>query len=150
MTFIEGMTVTLAELAKHLKTTVDKVAAEANDLGPFIGEDWAGKSAVSAVDARALASGEARRAKDHDEAWRRHIDATERWEKGRENARAMAAQQAHDAAMRAGRGSPYAAHEAQQAGSDAARRFEQTNPQPTFAGHSSTKSWFDKVKEAVA
>lgn len=52
-TFIEGFTVTLAEIAKVVGRSVAEIEAEAARLGVYVGTDWAARNAVSVEDAQA-------------------------------------------------------------------------------------------------
>ena len=72
MTTLIENAVTLADVAKALKNPVAQVESDCRELSLFVGSDWAGKPAVSTVDAHAYVSGAARR--DHD-----HADAHRRW-----------------------------------------------------------------------
>jgi hypothetical protein len=142
--FIEN-SVTFSELAKVIKTTEAKATAECSQLGLLVGADWAGRPAISTVDAHALASGQARASRTRDAAWRAHQNATEAWEQDRQRAYETAAAEAHNRATRRGVGGPSAHREASEAGQDAAREFERKNRMPLFEGTPTTKLWFDEV-----
>ncbi len=151
-TFIETG-VPLADIAKTMKTTVARIEAEARDLDVFIGQDWAGRPAVSVAEAATLVSGTARRDRDHDTAWREHLARSEAWEAAREGLRAGAFQEAHDVALRKGRGAPAAASVGHEAAREAVRDFERRTPPPEFDGKSTSTRWLtktaDKIKELI-
>lgn len=127
--------VPLADVAKVLKSTPGKVETEARALQLTVGEDWAGRAAVSQTDARELTSGAARRRQNHDERWAEHLLAAREWEAARERAVQAAAQPAYASAKREQLGDPEANSRAQQAGIAAGRAFEASNPPPTLDGH---------------
>jgi hypothetical protein len=142
--FIENA-VQLAELAKATRKSEAKTTTECAELGLLVGTDWAGRPAVSTVDAHALASGQARASRDRDAKWREHQNATEAWEQARQHAYESAATAAHRAATRQGRGGPAAHTEATESGQAAAKEFERKNRMPLYEGTPTTRSWFDEV-----
>ncbi len=54
-TFIEGSTVTLAEIARVVGQSEAETEAEATRLGIYVGIDWADRPSVSVEDAQGLA-----------------------------------------------------------------------------------------------
>ncbi len=153
MTTLIENAVTLQDIAKIMKITVTKVEADAGELSLFVGPDWAGRPALSVIDAAALVSGDARRDRDHDVAWRSHLASSEGWETAREAARSGAFQAARDAALRAGRGAPSAASAGHAAAREAVGDFERRTPPPEFNGKPTSTRWLaqaaSKIKEAV-
>ncbi len=67
MVYIENA-ITIEDISRALKAPQSKVESEAGELDVFIGSDWAGRPAVSEVDAQGLVSGSLRRTQDHDRA----------------------------------------------------------------------------------
>ncbi len=145
--------VSLTDIAKIMKTTVARVEAEAHSLDVYVGVDWAGRPAVSVVEAASLVSGAARRDRDHDLAWRAHLAASEAWEAAREAARRTAFQGAYDASERQGRGSPVAAVAGHEAAREAVRDFERKTAPPAFDGAETAPRLFtqmtNRIKEKV-
>lgn len=145
--------VALSAVAKVLKTTPARAEAQARELDVFIGQDWSGQAAVAVVDAAGMVSGATRRDRDHDVAWRQHVADSESWETARERHRADAFAEAHDDALRRGRGAPAAASVGHEAAREAVRDFERRTAPPTFNGQATSTRWLsrtaDKVKEAV-
>jgi hypothetical protein len=131
-TFIEGCTVPVAELAKVLKVTVAEVEAEATALGLFVGSDWAGLPALSAVDAHALTSGAARRDRDHAAAQLEFSNALEDWRRRREEVRQKASREAFDDGLRRGVGNSKSSDAAHAAGREAVAKFDRANPEPAW------------------
>jgi hypothetical protein len=139
--YIEGPTVTVAELAAAVKRTEPKVRADCADLGLFVGVDWAGRPAIAEGDAHGIASGRLRERHEHDVAWRGHQAATEAWEADRERARTSAAERVLEEARRLGRGGPIVDQDAREAGREAAFAFERSNKAPRFNGEATAASW---------
>ncbi len=146
--------IALDAIAKTMKTTVARVETEARSLDVYVGVDWAGRPAVSVVEAAGLVSGDARRVHDHDAAWRAHLAATEDWEAAREAARRTAFQGAYDASERQGRGSAVASDAGHEEAREAVRDFERRTPPPRFAGQETSPRWLtqatQKIKEVVS
>ena len=153
MTLIENA-VPLADLVQVTKLQPLEPEGEIHQLGMFVGVNWPGRDAVSVTDAHALVTGSARRTLEHDQAWRRHQDATEAWEAARENARRTAFAAAYNDALRRGVGNAVAQEPAQEAAREALERFERTHRPPTFEGNATAQSWFgraaDKIRETVS
>jgi hypothetical protein len=160
MTLIEN-SVPLAELAKVMRTTTDKLEAEAVALSMYVGEDWAGRPAVSARDAYGLRSGAARRAADDASRWEQHRRDVDAWELAREEVVTAAGQAAYDKAVRQGDGSPKAYEASQEASVAAGRAYESNNPPPSVDGQSMATRRFqqesgvfrrvaERIKESVA
>jgi len=152
-TFIENAA-TLADIAKATKGTVAQVEADAGELSLFIGCDWAGKPALSVIDAARMVSGDARRDAEHAEAHRRWRADSEDWELQREQVRQQAFNDHFDAVRRRGVGDPQAAHGAAQAGSAAIVAYEKVTPAPTFGDAetsrlSTTRKMTNRIKEKV-
>lgn len=78
--------VPLAEVAKETKQTVSRAKAECQKLGLPVRPDWAGRYSISADDAAALVSGQARREQKHAEAVMDHMRAVEEWKAARDAA----------------------------------------------------------------
>lgn len=148
-TFIEqGIPLgTVAEATKF--GTVAKVEAEAQQLGLFVGTDWAGRPALSEWDAHLLASGAARKQQESDRAWLQHREETARWEADRQSAYL----EAHAVAYRdaggqmAGRRSDLAA---QRAGDAAVSRWQKRNQAPQWQSEESTATLWRRVADTVA
>jgi hypothetical protein len=100
--FIEEPTATLTEIAKRAKLTPAEVRAEAEQLGMFVGVNWAGEDSLSTKDAHRLVDGSARRDQEHQNAFQAHIAALQQWQTGHEDVRREAWQIANNEAMRAG------------------------------------------------
>ncbi len=151
MTTLIENAVPLADIAKTMKITVPKVQANAADLDMYVGVDWAGRPAVSVIDAAAYVSGSARRDRDHDAAWRAHLAATEAWEAAREAARRTAFEGAYQASERHGRGSAIAAAAGHDVAREAVRDFERSTPVPVFgdAAPSRLSKMKSRAKESV-
>ena len=81
--YIEGA-LSLKAVAAVTKRTIADVEAEALSLGMFLGADWAGRPAVAERDAQQLVTGEARRVREHDLAWRDFEDRSRAWEATRD------------------------------------------------------------------
>ncbi len=154
MTTLIEAAVTLADIAKTMKTTVARVETEAHELDVYVGVDWANRPAVSVTDAAGLVSGATRRAQDADRAWRAHLAATEAWEADRERLRAGAFQDAYDASERQGRGSAAAAAAGHESARVAVHDFERKTPPPRFVGQETSPRWLtqatQKIKEVVS
>ena len=125
-------TVTLAEIAAASGRKAADVEREAAELGMHVKPDWAGRPALSVDDARALASGEARRGVEHMRAWEEHQRATKAWTEGRTKAIYGAAAKVRAKVGNLGAGSVSA--EAQRAATEAAEHYERTVPRPAFNG----------------
>jgi len=149
MTTLIENAVALADIAKTMKTTVSRVEAEAHELSMFIGQDWAGRPAINVIEAATLVSGTARRDRDHDVAWRQHLADNESWESARERHRADAFAEAHDGALRRGRGAPAAASAGHEAARAAVRDFEGRTPPPEFNGKATATRWLTKTADKV-
>jgi hypothetical protein len=147
--FIEGATVTVAEVAKATRGTIPEVTAEAETLGLYVGADWGGRAALSTADAHRLASGSARREAEHAAAWAAFTAVTEAWEKARETAHRTARESTYDAAIRRGSGVPAASSSASQAGVEAVERFERKHKPPTFGGQAMSRSWIDRAGNRI-
>lgn len=149
-TFIE-QAVTVEEIAEVSRTTVAKVAAEAEALALFIGVDWAGRPALSEWDGYQLVSGLARVQQEADRAWHLHTEATSGWERDRRSAYL----QAHGAAFAAAggsRGGRPADRAAERAGDAAVGQWERRHPAPKWAGAATASVWrraVDKVAEVL-
>ncbi len=143
--------VCLQDIAKTMKNPVAQVEADCHELSLFLGCNWAGRPALSVVDAHGLVSGATRRAQDADRAWRAHLASTEEWETERERRRAGAFQEAYDAALRQGRGAPAAAAAGHEAARVAVHDFERRTPPPEFndAAPSRLSKMKNRAKEVV-
>jgi hypothetical protein len=138
--------VTVAEVAKRLKVPAGQVEAEARALGCFVGANWAGQMAMSERDAAGLVSGKARRDAEHATAWRAHQDATEAWQRQREEVRRAAFDAGWKVALRAGQGNPRATDAGHAAAREAVANWERANPEPAFdEPESRVKSWIRKA-----
>src|SRR4051794_21977538 len=115
MVFIENA-IPVVDVARAAKLTVAETEAEAARLQIFIGENWAGKRAMSEVDAHGLVSGATRREQDQRTEWNAHLALSEQWEKDRAAAGSTAARQARRVAHSKGLGDPVAASAAHEAG----------------------------------
>jgi len=146
MELIES-SVTLADVAKVLKSTPTKVEADCHELSLFVGCNWAGKPAISVTDA----AGAARRDADHAAAHGHWRAAGEAWELQREQVRQQAYTDHFDTARRRGVGDPAASSEAAQVASAAVEGFEKSTPAPVFddAGSSRVAQMKARVKESV-
>ncbi len=148
-TLIESA-VTLADVAKALRSTATAVEADARELDMFIGADWAGRSALSVTDAARMVSGDARRDHDHAAAHARWRADTEAWEAAREAERRTTYNDRFDAARRRGVGDPQASSEAAGAASAAVVSFERATPAPVFGVVESPRlSMRKRIKEKV-
>lgn len=127
--FIENG-VPVAEIAAHLKRKPDDVAAELRSLDATIGEDWAGRSAVSPSDARLVASDDARREREREKAEMTARIATEDWVKRRVERVNAAYVEAVREQHRAGKGGGEAMQAAREVANEAGRRYELTVPRP--------------------
>lgn len=145
-TFIE-QGIALAAVAEATKMPAVKVEAEAQQLGLFVGQDWAGRPALSEWDAHMLVSGVARRQQESDRLWLQHREDTARWEAERR----AAYLQAHAEAFReaggamAGRRADVAA---EAAGDQAVARWEKRSPAPRWQGEQ-TASWWRRAAEVL-
>ena len=146
MTFIEGCAVTLAEIAKAAGRPVAEIEAEARRLQIFIGSDWAGRAAVSTVDAHGLASGALARDTEHQRRHTAWVNAHQEWEQAKEDARRGAFQQAYDAVRRTGRSNSEASDRGHRAGAAAVADFEAANPAPRFEQEPPARSWLTRLK----
>ncbi|MBT2423383.1 hypothetical protein J7F01_38610 [Streptomyces sp. ISL-22] len=138
--------VPLSEVAQVTRRKVDEVKAECEALRLYVDTDWAGRPALTADDARALVSGDARRVFEHEEEWRLYLQACKEWEEARTAAVRTAADEAQEKAMRraARRGripgsqGPLSPAETASiradAGAQAGAQFERRNPRPDFHG----------------
>lgn len=126
--------VTLIELAKATKRTTAEVEDELRQLAIFTGTDWAGLAAVSEVDAQQIVSGDARRAREDEAAWRAHLDACEAWTRTRDELVREAQAEAELTARRAGRGGGDAAQAGVEAGRSVGADYETNNPVPSWNG----------------
>jgi hypothetical protein len=150
MTTLIENAVTLADIAKTMKTTATRVEAEAHELDMFIGSNWAGAPALSVVDAHAYVSGDARRGHEHAAAHRHWRTADEAWQSEREQVRRRAYGERFDAARRRGVGDPQASSEAAGAASAAIIDYERKTPQPVFGVVESPRpSMRNRVREVV-
>lgn len=94
--------VTLQEIAAATGRKADKVRAECSELGLTVRDDWAGRPAVTVGDARGLASGATRRAREHtDEQARVKAECTQ-WVADRTAAAMAGADAAEEKAKRGG------------------------------------------------
>ena len=111
----------------------EQVEAEAQLLGLTIRPDWANRPALSVDEARALASGQARRRPRPPDRLGGPPTGMQGWRAGRDQAARDAARKIRD---QAGRGVPAGrvAAEAQRAATDAAKDYERTVPRPRFNG----------------
>src|SRR5829696_4144048 len=145
--FIEEPTVTVAEVAKRVGGTVDEVKAEATALAVLIGVDWGHREAVSCREAFLLVDGWARKNRDHEDAFRAHMAALDRWQQERETVRRRVWQEASDDAVRRGFGAPVAADKGHAAAREAVADFERRTPEPVFAEpQSRVQGWLKRVK----
>ncbi|HET9871423.1 MAG TPA: hypothetical protein VFP89_02340 [Propionibacteriaceae bacterium] len=153
MTALIEAAVPIADVAKVTGATQRAVEDEARALQLFVGVDWAGRPAVSVVDAAALVSGSARREQEHATAWQAHLRASEAWERDRELARRAGYTEGAERAHSRGLAGPAAASAAREASREAAEKFERHTPAPTFNGEATSPSWFaraaSKIKEAA-
>jgi hypothetical protein len=92
--------VPLAEVSKVTGRTVLAVRAECEELRMTIRADWAGRDAISVNDAKALVSGQARRAQEHADAWTAHLRDCEEWVGRRDAAVKAGADEAQEKAGR--------------------------------------------------
>jgi hypothetical protein len=122
--------VTLAEVAAATGRKVDQVEREARQVGLTVRPDWAGRAALTVDEAKALASGQARRDFEHEQAWAQHQLATKAWVGGRTRAIADAAQRVRSAA--GSRGSGIVSLKAREAAVEAGRQYEKQIPRPSF------------------
>lgn len=122
--------VTIADLAKHLKTTVADVEQQCSELNVFIGVTWANRPAISQREAFEMTTGKLRADREHERRWQEYRIAAEAWVSERDATTAAAAREtatlvgdsmesrksAHDAGLKAGR--------------EAGRQFEEEHPAP--------------------
>jgi hypothetical protein len=125
-------TVTVAEVAAASGRKAADVEREAGELGLVVKADWSGRPALSVDDARALASGDARRTLEHERAWEAHRVATKAWTEGRTKVIYGAAAKVRARVGNEGAGSVSA--EAQRAATEAAEHYERSVPRPAFNG----------------
>jgi len=149
MTALIENAVTVAALAKTLKTTAAAVESDARELGLYVGHAWDGRPAISVTDAAAYVSGAARRDHDHAAAHGRWRADSEAWELQREAVRQQTYNEHFDAARRRGIGDPASAAEAAQVTSAAVESFEKSNPAPTF-GDTESPRLSKRVKELLS
>lgn len=142
--------VPIADVARVMKLPVADVRDSCRDLQLFVGQDWAGRPAVSVQDAAGLVSGDLVRDKAYREAWDAHQRATSDWEAARETARQNGYRNAWLAAKSRGAGDPEAGSEGRLAGAEAAEGFELANPAPTFNGTSTAQSWLRRTADRLA
>ncbi|MFG3493780.1 hypothetical protein [Streptomyces sp. NPDC047928] len=95
--------VTLAEIKAATGRKADKVRAECAELGLLVVDDWAGRPAVTVVDARELVSGAIRKAREHAAAQDEIRAACARWEAERAAVTTAAADEAQERAERSKR-----------------------------------------------
>ncbi len=129
MQFIES-SIALSEVAKLTKRSAAEIEAEATELDIFVGVDWAGRPAIAQRDARAIATGEARRVRESEAVWAAHLAACAAWNAGRD----AAVRAAHDAVGADPRQGPEKHSQAREAAVEAGRRYEQTTPVPLWQG----------------
>jgi hypothetical protein len=142
--------VTTCSRSRAMRTTEAKAKAECHDLGVFVGCDWAGRAAVSEVDAHQVASGSARSTREHDARWRAFIDASEDWDRQRSDIYRRVFAKVVEAAQRRGRGGPEVNSEASAEAMAAARDFERRRPAPDWNGEKQTVSWLSDGELATA
>ncbi len=147
-TLIENA-VTLADIAKVIKSPGAQVEADALELSLYVGHDWAGRPAISVTDAAGLVSGAARRDRDHTARWQAHTAASEGWELQREQVRSTAFEDAYEASLRQGRGAPAAAAAGHEAAREVVRDFERKTPPPEFNGAETAPRLFTQMKNRV-
>jgi len=141
--------VPLAEVARVMKRPLAQLKSDTAELQMFVGEDWAGREALSQADAAGLVSGAARRERDERAAWLDHVRRTEQWETDREQTRRDAAQAAYRVAVAHGAGDPAAAVAARDAGVQAAEEFEQSHPAPELNGAPTARNLFDGAMQKI-
>jgi len=119
--------VTVKDITAVTKRTVAEVEveveAECRDLGLFLGTDWAGRPAVSEVDAERLVSGSARRTREDEAAWSSHLALCQQWTARRDELVRSVQRDAELAAQRADRGGGDAAQAGVEAGRSAGREL---------------------------
>jgi hypothetical protein len=150
--FIEGATVTVAELAKAMKMPEAKAVAECQGLNVYVGCDWAGRPAVSVDDAHQVVSGRAVANAEHDAKWRAYLAESEAWERQRSEIFHRVHRKVAEAALRQGRGGGFVNSAASSEAMAAARDFERRHPAPDWNGERQTVSWLvdDDNRVAVA
>jgi hypothetical protein len=138
--------VPLTEVSEVTGRTVLAVRAECVELGMTVRADWAGRDAISVNNAKALFSGQARRAQEHALAWAAHLRAVEDWKAGRDAAVKAGAKEAQEKeerrAMRRGAipgvGGPLSPGEASavrhEGAMHAGAQYERMNSRPSFNG----------------
>ncbi|MFD0458737.1 hypothetical protein ACFQ2H_28615 [Streptomyces violaceoruber] len=94
--------VTLQEIATATGRKADKVREECAALGVTVRDDWAGRPAVSVDDARGLASGSTRRAREHADEQARVKAACKQWVEDRKAAAMAGADAAEEKVKRGG------------------------------------------------
>lgn len=138
MKFFEDASVPVEEIAKVLRRRPDAVEAEARELNMTVGQDWAGRPAVSPVEARALVTGDGRRLAERQSQWMKHQRSTAEWESARTQVVAAAQRVAYDGAVRSGKGAAEAHSFGLAAGREAGAAYERTTPRPSFDGTETT------------
>ncbi|MEO7980334.1 MAG: hypothetical protein ABI807_05530 [Sporichthyaceae bacterium] len=131
MTYIENA-VTAKEIAVVTKRTVAEVEAEAAELNVFVGTDWAGRPAVSEVDARQLVSGDARRVRESEAEWSSFLARCATWTLTRDELVREAQRAAELASQRDGHGGGAGATAGVEAERAAGADYETSNPPPTW------------------
>lgn len=124
--------VPLADIAKQLRTTVAKVEEECRALDIFVGVDWAGRPAVTDVEAYALVTGDGRKQFEHNRAWQAHAREAEAWQRARDEAVQIASSNAYRQASLAFEPNGKAQTIGHEAGREAGRRYEEQHPAPTW------------------
>jgi hypothetical protein len=139
--------VTLAEVAAAMGRKPEKVEAEARELGLTVRDDWAGRRALTVDEARALASGAARRHYEHTQGWERHLAECKAWHGARDQAARDAARKVRDAARRSAAPGMVAA-EARQAALEAGENYERQVQRPTYNGTTAAVLEYVTLEEA--
>jgi hypothetical protein len=141
---IEGA-VSVADVAAVTGATVDQVEAEARSLNVFIGVDWAGRPAVTELEASGLVTGRLRLDTDHQAGWAAYQAELEQWSKEREQARSDAFAQAWRVARGRGQGDSMSTDAGHAAGRAAVVQFEREHPEPAYQDGAPAKSWLQKL-----
>jgi hypothetical protein len=148
-TFIEGFTITLAEIAKVVGRSVAEIEAEAARLGIYVGTDWADRPAVAVGDAYGPASGALERDQEHQRRHTAWVNAHQEWEQAKEDARRGAFQTVYDEVRRTGKSNSEASDRGHRAGAAAVADFEAANPEPRFEQEPAPRRWLGKLKVGV-
>ncbi|SNT63421.1 hypothetical protein SAMN05443665_11066 [Actinomadura meyerae] len=128
--------ISIEEIATVQGRKPAQVREEARGLGMWIGEDWAGREAVTVTDARALVSGDARRRAEQGAAWKAFQGEVKAWQDGRAAATQAAADEAEQKIRRTRRRVDISLGEVQEARRlahlHAGAQWERRHPRPRW------------------